>query len=355
MTDATTPTSAAVEVLKPMTERERLVRALRGEPVDRPPVVCPGGMMAAALRDVMRCCGRHCPAVHRDAAAMADLALATREATGLENLGVPFCMTVESEAWGGEVEEGDETTAPCVHAEPLASSADWTKLRDLDPTRDGRLPVLVDCTRRLRAAAPDTAITANLVGPLSLATSLVPAETLYRELHTRPADVRAMFAFLVANCARYGEALVRAGADVLVVSDPSATGEILGPRRFREFALPSLNEMTRAAHAAGVPVVVHICGDVKTILGPMAELEADAVSVDSAVGLTEVRRALPGKRVMGNVSTMLLQDGRPERVRAAAERALANGADVLAPACGVSPTTPVANLRAMTAAAKRAP
>jgi len=334
-----------------MLERERLRRALTGAPVDRPPVVCPGGMMASAMREVMRCCGRGCPAVHRDAAAMADLAVATREATGLENLGVPFCMTVESEAWGGEVEEGDETTAPSVLVEPLASAAEWTSLSELDPRRDGRLPVLVDCTRRLRARVPDTAITANLVGPLSLATSLVAPTTLYRELQLRPADVHAMFRFLVANSVRYGEALVRAGADVLVVSDPAATGEILGPRRFREFALPYLNEMTDAAHALGVPVVVHICGDTRPIFGPMAELRADAVSVDSAVGIAELKRALSGKRVMGNVSTLLLQDGDPERVRAAAAKALANGVDVLAPACGVSATTPVANLRAMTSAA----
>ncbi len=336
-----------------MNERERLVAALRGGAVDRPPVICPGGMMAAAVRDVMRTCGRSCPAVHRDAESMTALALATRAATGFENLGVPFCMTVESEAWGGEVEDGDDETAPCIHVEPLASAAQWTSLRELDPARDGRMPTLVECTRRLRAVEPDAAITANLVGPLSLGTSLVPATTLYRELRTRPADVHAMFRFLAENSARYGAALVAAGADVVVISDPSATGEILGPRLFREFALPYINSMTAAAHALGVPVIVHVCGDVRPILSVMGELEADAVSVDSGVGIAETRRALPGRRVMGNVSTLLLQDGDEARVGRAAIAALANGADVLAPACGVSATTPIANLRAMTDAAKR--
>jgi [methyl-Co(III) methanol-specific corrinoid protein]:coenzyme M methyltransferase len=337
-----------------MNERERLVAALRGGAVDRPPIICPGGMMAAAVRDVVRSCGRACPAIHRDVDSMTALALATRAETGFENLGVPFCMTVESEAWGGEVEDGDDETAPCVHVEPLASATEWTTLRDLDPARDGRLPTLVECTRRLRRAASDAAITANLVGPLSLGTSLVPATTLYRELRTRPADVHAMFSFLTANSARYGAALVEAGADVVVVSDPSATGEILGPRLFREFALPYLNATTAAMHALGVPVIVHVCGDARPILAVMADLDADAISVDSGVGIAETRRALPGRRVMGNVSTLLLQDGDADRVGRAAAAALANGADVLAPACGVSATTPVANLRAMTDAARRA-
>jgi [methyl-Co(III) methanol-specific corrinoid protein]:coenzyme M methyltransferase len=337
-----------------MDERERLHRALAGESVDRPPVVCPGGMMCAAVREVMRTCGRAWPDVHRDAAAMTDLALATREATGLENLGVPFCMTVESEAWGGEIEDGDETTSPSVYEEPLESVRAWTTLRELDPHRDGRMPVLVDCTQRLRARAPEVPVTANLVGPLSLATSLVPATTAYRELLERPADVHAFCRFLTRNSIRYGEALVRAGADVVVIADPASTGEILGPRLFREFAMPYLEEMTAAAHALGVPVVVHICGNTRPILRELAELSADALSVDSALGIAEVRHALRGRRVMGNVSTALLQDGDADRVRRAAARAIENGVDVLAPACGVSATTPVANLRAMTAAAREA-
>ena len=83
-----------------MTEKERLLKVLRGESVDRPPVICPGGMMTMACRDVMIQTGCRWPAVHRDAQKMAKLSIAMRMETGLENLGIPFCMTAEAEAFG---------------------------------------------------------------------------------------------------------------------------------------------------------------------------------------------------------------------------------------------------------------
>ena len=39
--------------MSPMAPRERLWRAAHGEATDRPPCICPGGMMNAIIRDIM--------------------------------------------------------------------------------------------------------------------------------------------------------------------------------------------------------------------------------------------------------------------------------------------------------------
>ena len=36
-----------------LTPKERLLKVLRKEPVDRPPVICTGGMMNAAIVEIM--------------------------------------------------------------------------------------------------------------------------------------------------------------------------------------------------------------------------------------------------------------------------------------------------------------
>ena len=79
------------------TPKERLLRVLRKETVDRPPVVCTGGMMNAAIVDIMRATGHTLPEAHFDPQRMADLAQDIHTHTGFENIGVPFCMTVEAE------------------------------------------------------------------------------------------------------------------------------------------------------------------------------------------------------------------------------------------------------------------
>lgn len=334
-----------------MTEKERLLKTLSGKDVDRKPVICPGGMMTMASREVMIKTGCRWPEAHRNADKMATLSIAMHDEAGLENLGIPFCMTVEAEAWGGEVEDGDEVTEPCIVNYPLKTVREWRNLKKLDPLKDGRLPIIIECTKILSEKRPDVPVIANLVGPVSLATSLIDAVTLFKAMKREHEEVHAMLAFLTENCIAYGEILIDSGADIVVIADPSATGEILGPKLFSEFALPYLNRMIAAIHAKGKPVIVHICGDVKSVYEQLKRLDADCISVDNAVNMKEAKDTLSGKRLMGNVSTRLLQNG-PQKSIEVVSRSLLDSVDILAPACGISAKTPVMHIKAMTEAAK---
>jgi [methyl-Co(III) methanol-specific corrinoid protein]:coenzyme M methyltransferase len=335
-----------------MTEKERLLKVLRDWAVDRPPVICPGGMMTMASREVMALTDCRWPDVHRDAKKMAILSIAMRRETGFENLGIPFCMTVEAEAFGGEVEDGDEVTEPRIVRYPLRLVAEWRTLKELYPDRSGRLPTILACTSILRQEIADAPVIGNLVGPLSLATSLIEAMTLFKALRREPDEVHGMLDFLTDNSIRYGSALINSGADVIVISDPSATGEILGPKMFQLFALPYLNKMITAMHLHGVPVIVHICGNVRTLCESLSHLTSEGISVDSAVNIRDIRNALRGKKLMGNVCTRLLQNGNVEAIRRISQGLLDFGVDILAPACGLSSKTSVRQIKAMTETAK---
>ncbi len=331
-----------------MTEKERLLKILRGEKVDRPPVIIPGGMMTMASREIMERMNCRWPSVHRDAEKMAALSVAMHDEAGIENLGIPFCMTVEAEALGGEVEDGDEVTEPRITNYPLKSVEEWRSLNRLNPYKDGRLPTILKCTSILSQKMPDVSVIGNLVGPLSLATSLVEATAVFKALRQAPEDVHGFLDFLTENSIRYGEALIKNGADIIVISDPSATGEILGPIMFSEFALPYLDKMIHHMHALGKPVIVHICGNVSSVYEPLKRLTPECISVDSAVSIKEARDSLPGKKLMGNVSTILLQNGPASKIQTVSKNLLDFGIDILAPACGLSAKTPVRHIKAMT-------
>ena len=335
-----------------MTEKERLLKVLRGESVDRAPVICPGGMMTMACREVMIQTNCRWPAAHRDAQKMAELSIAMRMQTGLENLGIPFCMTAEAEAFGGEVEDGDEITSPHIVQYPIKSVEQWRDLKELNPHTDGRLPTILECTALLSQKFPDTPVIGNLVGPLSLATSLVEAMVLFKALKQEPEDVHGFLRFLTDNSIRYGEALIGHGADVMVISDPSATVEILGPALFKEFVLPYLNSIVNRMHELEKPVIVHICGSVRPVYELLKEVVSECISVDSLVNIREAKNVISGKKLMGNVSTILLQNGPIDKIQNASKNLLNYGIDILAPACGLSAKTPVAHIKAMTAVAK---
>ncbi|MBM4065895.1 MAG: MtaA/CmuA family methyltransferase [Planctomycetes bacterium] len=335
-----------------MTEKERLLKVLRGESVDRPPVICPGGMMTMACREVMIRTGCRWPAAHRNAQKMAELSIAMRMQTGLENLGIPFCMTAEAEAFGGEVEDGDEITSPHMVQYPLESVKQWRGLKELNPQTDGRLPIILECTAILSHRFSDTPVIGNLVGPLSLATSLVEATVLFKALKQEPEDVHGLLRFLTDNSIRHGEALIGHGADVMVISDPSATGEILGPSLFKEFVLPCLNRIVNRMHKLGKPVIVHICGSVRPVYELLKELASECISVDAMTNIREAKNVISGKKIMGNVSTILLQNGPVDKIQNVSKNLLDCGIDILAPACGLSAKTPVKHIKTMTEVAK---
>ena len=49
--------------------------------------------------------------------------------------------------------------------------------------------------------------------------------------------------FITNQLIKFGTAQIEAGADVIAISDPSATGEILGPGFFREFTIKYINRL----------------------------------------------------------------------------------------------------------------
>ncbi|MEN6389267.1 MAG: MtaA/CmuA family methyltransferase [Syntrophomonas sp.] len=329
-----------------ITPKDRLINALNGESVDRPPCICPGGMMNMITAEIMHQLGNQWPEAHQNPQAMAGLALGVHRLSGIENLGVPFCMTVEAEAMGAKVNLGNMVTEPRVIDYPLSQMQDWSSLPDFNPEtgRMGMVSAAVNILAENRFGLP---VIANLTGPISLATSLIEPMTFFKAMGKQAQDVHAFLSFITNNLLVYGKALLKAGAQVITIADPSATGEILGPRRFSEFALPYLNLLLEGLKDDSEASMVHICGQLHSIFPELNQLKTGAISIDSATSVAKLKTALFDKIIVGNVSTQLLQNGQPLQIKASALNCLNKGATVLSPACGISTLTPLSNLKAM--------
>jgi [methyl-Co(III) methanol-specific corrinoid protein]:coenzyme M methyltransferase len=143
----------------------------------------------------------------------------------------------------------------------------------------------------------------------------------------------------------------QAGADVVMIAEPTGTGEVLGGAHFSRFAAPALARVLAALARQGVPTVLHICGDVRPILPQVRDLAAGlsrplALSVDAMVSGVRLQRELPGVVRVGNVDAELLRRGPLARIETAARRAAAEF-EVVTPACGLVPDTPAAHLQAL--------
>lgn len=334
------------------TPKQRLKSVLHGKTVDRPPCICPGGMMNMIVEEVMDITGTHWPEAHGDPAAMAGLAVGIHEHGGIENFGVPFCMTLEAEAMGAPVFMGTRTNEPRVTGYPLSSVTEWEKLGSID-VKKGRARVVLDAIEILAKERFEVPIAANLTGPVSLAASLIEPVLFFKALRRNPRKVHDMMGYLTENLIRFGRAQLDAGADLLVISDPSGTGEILGPKMFREFAVPYLNRITDALEPdAETGTIVHICGRLKGVFAELNDLNCHGLSFDSITSVKQVKENVFGKAIMGNVSTFALENNTPEKIGSISVNCMKSGVDILSPACGIGPRTPLKNIKAMARAAK---
>ncbi|MDR0879700.1 MAG: MtaA/CmuA family methyltransferase [Clostridioides sp.] len=334
-----------------MTPKERLFEVLRGNKVDRKPCICPGGMMNMIVEDIMDIEGVFWPMAHTDANMMAELTMGMYKNNTFENFGVPFCMTVEAEGMGAKVYMGTKTTEPRVTEYPIESVTEWRKLTNID-VNAGRAKVVTDAIKILKAKNSEVPIIANLTGPVSLASSLVEPMIYYKELVKKPKEAHEFMEFVTDNLIAFGRAQLEAGADVLTISDPSGTGEILGAKTFSKFAVPYLNKIIDSLkeYAKG-GTIIHICGRLKSIYAELNDLHSDAVSFDSITSATQVAENVKGKAIMGNVSTFAIENGDRESLTKISKQCLET-VDILSPACGIGVRSKLENIKVLTECAK---
>lgn len=334
-----------------MTPKERLIKTLLHEPVDRRPFICPGGMMTMIIGDVMDASGSAWPEAHSDAEKMATLTLAAHRLAGVENVGVPFCMTVEAEAMGATIDLGTKESEPKVIAYAIARMEEIDRIAGIDVEK-GRTRVCVEAIKILRGQAPGVPIIGNLTGPISLAASLIDPLLFYRAMLKNKSAAHGLVEKVTDDLIVFGRAMMLAGADIICIADPSATGEIIGRHGFEEFAVPYINSIVaRLREEFRALSIVHICGNVRTLKTGLARTSGDAISIDSVVAMDRLKEMIGDRVAMGNISTHLLERGSPDAVFRAALAAVKRGADIVAPACGISPRTPVENVRALLRAA----
>ncbi len=327
-----------------ITAKERFSNTVNGKLNDRPPVICPGGMMNMITSELMEKIEIYLPEAHHDARKMANLAKGVYEFGCFENCGVPFCMTVEAEEMGAPVDFGNKFVEPHVTEYYINSVDEWKNLREID-INNGRSKVVIDAIKILKSEIEDAPIIGNITGPISTASSMMEPVDFYKELRKKKEKSHEMMNFITNQLMKFAIAQIEAGADIIAISDPSGTGEILGPRFFEEYVVEYINRIVDAARDRGCYTIVHICGQMNKVYNQIAKIRADILSFDSVVSISEAKKNLKGRLIMGNISTYALEFADSKKIAKLTNFCRKNGSDIISPACGLGMRTPLKNIQ----------
>ena len=191
--------------------------------------------------------------------------------------------------------------------------------------------------------------------PFTLASMVRGSEAWLLDL--LDADQHGHVRLLLEHCTKATIQFIRlmAATGVHMVSngDSFAGPELISPALYREFALPYEQLAARAAHDAGLPYVLHICGNTGPILPGMLATGADGLEIDYKTDSLLAHRLMAGRAVfIGNIDPSgVLALGTRAEVERKTRELLEIFADtprfILNAGCAIPPVTPPENLQAM--------
>jgi [methyl-Co(III) methanol-specific corrinoid protein]:coenzyme M methyltransferase len=333
-----------------MTPRDRVLDALHGKQHDRPPVAVFTQSATMGQMDVL---GVSWPDAHYNVDQMVKLGAGQAKVFGFEAVRAPFCLTVEADSLGLTVDKGRKDRTPMLKGHPYAIE-DEPALMPVDQfLKSGRAAICQEAIAKMKALyGAEYPIIAGNTGPFTLAGHLVSTENLVLYIMIEPELVHKWTAAANVICKGYSQALADAGADVVQMSEPSASTDLLSPDMFNEYAGAYLSDSL--APVKGAVGVLHICGNTTDILDNMIKTGCKALSIEEKV-VPEEGVKIVNKRaaLIGNVGVVnpLLQ-GTPADVIAHGKRCAAAGFDVVSPGCGLSALIKDENLAALVKAVK---
>jgi uroporphyrinogen decarboxylase len=149
---------------------------------------------------------------------------------------------------------------------------------------------------------------------------------------------------------------VKAGAHAVGIGDSFCSQ--IGPRLYRDLALPREKLMVDQIHALGAVAKLHICGNTAPILQDMIATGADIIDVDHLVPTLAPFAGMlgPGQVFSGKADPVsVVQDGAPKDIERSVREDFvdAKGRLIVSAGCEITPDTSDDNMRAFRAVAGR--
>lgn len=331
-----------------MNARKRIFSALNGGRMDRIPAWLPVVPVTVSMMEVSKA---PWPGSHGNPEQMARLAAMPWELAGLPSATVPFCLSLEAEALGCQLDWGTINRTPSVKKRAASTPDEFDVPENL--LEQGRIMTALEAIEILQdRLGQKIVINAKVTGPFTIAGHVFGVGNFLSWIKTNPEFVHDAMSRTVEVTKELAKAFLAHGADVISVSDPTSSGDLLSGVYYEEFVFPHHKDVAASIHA---PSTLHICGYTKELLVHIRHTGFDGFSFEEKVDVLTAKKLLGDDiSLIGNISpvaTML--QGTPEKVTTEAISCMQKGIDILSSGCTLSLLTPLENIRALVKAAEQ--
>jgi len=250
---------------------------------------------------------------------------------------------------------------PVIAEHVVKDWRDWEKIEVIDPTKDGRIPPMLEACRILKDELGDSVpVMGTAPSPITWATWLQDMGGVMKDVKRHPEELKRGLMVIAESSLETARAFVAAGADAIMMNVTRCTREILTAEQYEEFGKPyDLHVLNALKDVA--PAMLHVCG-----VNPMLDILVESYPVvavnwwdrGTLTSLKDAKKGFGGKVTLvgGLDQTRELLTGTPEQVEAQArdaiQQAAKGGGFVLSGGCELSAINPPENILAAVRAAE---
>ena len=338
-----------------MTSLERSLRTLRLEQPDRVPVIPQAHTWVAynygSSNEELMYNGR----------LYAELQLAGWRDFGWDGVFVATDSVALAHSLGLEVMYTDLGAAPSPEG-ILKSLRQVDELEVPDP-RQTRLNEWITATRILAEQAGEKLLVIGRAdqGAFTLAAQLRGMQDFLLEvgLNREPEQIHRLLEFCNRYILTFANLLLDAGAHVVTIGDALASGSLVSPAVFEEYAFPYQRALVQAVARRGRYFSIHVCGKTTRVMPYLVQTGAHIIEFDAPTDFDTAWQVARGKTcLLGNVDTSeVMAFGSPQKVKEECRwrlaKVLPHSGYILSSGCAISPNAPADNLHAMVESAQQ--
>jgi uroporphyrinogen decarboxylase len=265
-----------------------------------------------------------------------------------DGIPVTFDLQIEAEALGCDLVWAQDNP-PAVSRHVLENKT-LAELPELNAD-SGRIPIVLEATRRLKAQGQDVALYGLITGPFTLALHL-QGTPIFMDMFDNPDQVKKLMEYTTRIGIQMSRLYLEAGCDIIAVVDPMTSQ--ISPEAFHEFVGPYASRIFDDIREKGALSSFFVCGHAQRNIEEMCLTRPDNVSIDENISLTFVKEICRKYNISfgGNLQlTVVLLMGDEIACQRNAMECLETGGDtgfILAPGCDLPYAVPPKNLEVIT-------
>ena len=332
-----------------MTGKERILKTLKHETVDRVPWVPFAGVHAGSLIN------KNAQEVLTSADLLYEALLEVHRLYQPDGMPIIFDLQVEAEILGCDLLWAEEAP-PSVSSHPLADTNEM--LCDCkQPAADkGRLPMILEVMRKMKASVgEETALYGLICGPFTLASHL-RGNNIFMDMILDEEYVKSLMEYTTTTCLKMIDLYIEAGMDVIAVVDPLVSQ--ISPEHFESLCHTSFAAVFDYIRAKGKASSFFVCGNATRQIDVMCKTGPDSISIDENVVMKDAKAITDQYQIAlgGNIplTTLMLHGTQQENMKYVVNMLdeLTHDNLIIAPGCDLPYAVPKENVIGIAQAVK---